>query len=199
MQQPPPAPPQATPAAPAPPVKYDEVTVAANSELGIRLDSTISTETARVEDRVNARLTRDLAIDGRIVFAANSRLEGVVKEVERGGKFKDRPRLAITFQTLVMGDGTRVALQTDTIFREGESPTGQANAKVGGSAVVGAIIGAMIGGKKGAILGGSAGAAGGAAAVAAGDHADLVMTAGTALTLRIITPVTVLIERDHEG
>jgi hypothetical protein len=134
-----------------------------------------------------------------VVFPAQSRLEGVVKEVERGGKFKDRPRLAITFHTLVMGDGTRVALQTDTVFREGESPSGHSNAKVGGSAVVGAIIGAMIGGKKGAILGGSAGAAGGAAAVAAGDHADLVMTAGTTLTLRIIMPVTVLIERDHEG
>lgn len=187
------------PAAPAVPAKYDEVTVTANSVLGLRLDSTISSETARVEDRVNARLSRDLLVDGRVAFPSGSRLEGVVSLVERGGKFKERPRIGIMFNTLVLADGTRVAIQTDAVYRDGDSPSGQANAKVGGSAVVGAIIGAMIGGKKGAILGGSAGAAGGAAAVAAGDRADLVISAGTNLTVRLSAPVTVLIERNHEG
>ncbi len=190
------APAPQTPAPPAP--KYDEVTVTADAVLGLRLDSTISSETARVEDRVNAKLLRDVLVDGRVALASGSRLEGVVTEVSRGGKFKDRPRLGITFNTLVMADGTRVAIQTDTIFREGESPTGQANAKVGGSAVVGAILGAMLGGKKGAILGSTAGAAGGAAAVAAGDRAEAVMTTGTQLTVRLTAPVTVLIEREHE-
>ena len=65
--------------------------------------------------------------------------------------------------------------------------------------MVGAILGAMIGGKKGALIGGTAGAAGGAAAVAAGDRAEAVMTSGTALTVRITAPVTVLIERNHEN
>ena len=194
-----PAPPVAQTQTLAPPApKYDEVTVTADAVLGLRLDSTISSETTRVEDRVNARLLRDVLVDGRVALASGSRLEGIVTQVDRGGKFKDRPRLGITFNTIVMADGTRVAIQTDTIFREGESPSGQANAKVGGSAVVGAILGAMLGGKKGAILGSTAGAAGGAAAVAAGDRAEAVMTTGTQLTVRLTAPVTVLIERDHE-
>lgn len=203
---PPPAPTQvpqapapAPVAAPAPPTKYDEVTVLADSVLGLRLDSTISSETARVEDRVNARLSRDVLVDGRVAFASGSRLEGVVTQVERGGKFKDRPRLGVAFSTLIMADGTRVAIQTDTIFRDGDAPSGQANAKVGGSAVVGAILGAMIGGKKGALLGSAAGAAGGAAAVAAGDRAEAVMTSGSSLTVRLIAPVTVLIEREYDS
>lgn len=164
--------------------------------MGIRLDSTISTETARVEDRVNARLSRDVLVGGRVAIASGSRLEGVVTLVERGGKFKDRPRLGVAFNTLVLADGTRVSIQTDTIFREGDSPAVQANTKVGGSAVIGAIVGAMIGGKKGALLGTTAGAAGGAAAVAAGDRAETVMTSGTQLTARLTAPITVLIERN---
>jgi len=175
------------------------VTVAADSVLGLHLESTISSETARIEDRVNARLSRDVLVDGRVAIAAGSRLEGTVTHVERGGKFKERPRLGIAFSALVLADGTRVAIQTDTIFRDGDSPAGQANTKVGGSAVVGAILGAMIGGKKGALIGSTAGAAGGAAAVAAGDRAEAMMTSGTQLTARLIAPVTVLIERNHES
>jgi hypothetical protein len=184
--------------APPPPVEYDEVTVAANSVLGVRLDSTISSETARVEDRVNGRLSRDVLVDGKVAFASGARLEGTVTLVERGGKFKDRPRLGIAFNTLILADGTRIAIETDTIFRDGESPAGQANTKVGGSAVVGAILGAMIGGKKGAILGSTAGAAGGAAAVAAGARAEAMMMSGTQLTARLTAPVAVLIARNHD-
>lgn len=202
-----PAPPPPAPAAPGPstqtpppplPPRFEEVTVAADSVLGLRLDSTISSETARIEDRVNARLSRDVLINGKVAIASGARLEGTVMQVDRGGKFKDRPRVGIAFNTLVLADGTRVSIQTDTIFRDGDSPTGQANAKVGGSAVIGAIVGAMIGGKKGALVGTTAGAAGGAAAVAAGDRAEAVMTSGTQLTVRLTAPITVLIERDHE-
>lgn len=172
------------------------MTVNANAVLGLRLDSTISSETARVEDRVNARLSRDVLVGERVAIAAGSRLEGTVTQIERGGKFKDRPRIGITFHTLSLADGTRIAIQTDTVFRDGESPSGQATTKVGGSAVVGAILGAMIGGKKGALVGSTAGAAGGAAAVAAGDRPEVVMTSGTQLTVRLMAPVTVLIERE---
>lgn len=183
---------------PAPKSRYDEVTIASDSVIGVRLESTVSSETARVEDRVNARLSRDLLVDGRVAIPAGTRLEGVVTQVERGGKFKDRPRLGIAFQSMVLADSTRIAIQTETIYRDGESPSGQAKAKVGGSAAVGAILGAMLGGKKGAVLGSTAGAAGGAAAVAAGSRAETVLSSGTQLTARLTAPVTVLIERDHD-
>jgi hypothetical protein len=177
---------QAAPPPPPPAPKYDEVVIAANSVLGVLLDSTISSETARVEDRVNARVSRDVLVDGRVAVPSGARLEGVVTLVERGGKFKDRPRLGIAFNTLVLADGTRVVIQTDTIFRDGAAP--QAKAKVGGSAVVGAILGAMIGGKKGAVAGSAVGAAGGAAAVAAGDRPEALMAAGTPLTAKLSAP-----------
>jgi len=181
---------------PPPSPRYDAVTVAADAVLGLRLESTISSQTAHVEDRVNARLSRDVLVDGRVAIAAGARLEGTVTLVDRGGKYKERPRLGIAFNALVLADGTRVAIQTEPIYRDGDSPSGQAATKVGGSAVVGAILGAMIGGKKGAVIGTAAGAVGGAAAVAAGDHAEAALSSGTPVTARLNAPVTLLIERD---
>ncbi|MBW8868491.1 MAG: hypothetical protein JF610_14385 [Acidobacteria bacterium] len=181
----------------APKTRYEEVTVTADSVLGVTLDSTVSSETAKVEDRVNARVSRDVLVDGKVAVPAGSRLEGVVTDVVRGGKFKERPRVGVTFQHLILADGTKIALNTDTVFRDGDAPQ-NVNAKVGGSGVVGAILGAMIGGKKGAVLGGAAGAAGGAAVVAAGDRAEFVLMSGSSLTVRLKTPITLLVERHHE-
>lgn len=194
----PPTPPAPVAAPPEPQKpRFEEVTVAAESVLGVTLDSTISSETAKIEDRVNARVSRDVLVDGKVAVPSGARLEGVVTEVTRGGKFKERPRVGVTFQTLILADGTKISLTTDPVFREGEAPS-NVNAKVGGSGVVGAILGAMIGGKKGAVLGGAAGAAGGAAVVAAGNRAEVQLLSGSALTVRLKQPITVLVERHHE-
>ncbi len=194
----PPTPPAPVAAPPEPQKpRFEEVTVAADSVLGVSLESTISSETAKVEDRVNARVSRDVLVDGKIAVPAGARLEGVVTEVVRGGKFKERARVGVSFQTLILADGTKIALSTDPVFRDGEPPS-NVKAKVGGSSAVGAILGAMIGGKKGAVLGGAAGAAGGAAVVAAGNRAEVTFVSGSSLTVRLKQPITVLVERHDE-
>jgi len=175
--------------------RFDELTVAENSVIGIHLDSTISSETARVEDKVTAHVTRDVVVGGRTAIPAGAKLEGNVTLVQPGGKFKDRARVGIKFTSLVLPDNTHQPIQTEALFRDGESPTGEATAKVGPSVVIGTIVGAMVGGKKGAAIGAGAGAAGGTAAVAAGGRNDAVFAAGSPLTVRLTAPLTVLIER----
>jgi hypothetical protein len=186
-------PPTAEPPASEP--EFDEVTVKSDSVIGIRLDNPISSETAQVEDRVTAHVSRDLTVDGRTAIPAGSELDGTVTFVSRGGRLKDRARLGIRFTTLVLADHSRVPIDTETIFREGESPTGEATSKIGASAVVGAILGAVIAGRRGAIIGSTAGAAGGTAAVMAGGPHDAVLPAGTPLTVRLTSPVTLLVAR----
>jgi hypothetical protein len=66
---------------------------------------------------------------------------------------------------------------------------------VGGSAVGGAILGAILGGAKGAVIGGGAGAAGGTAVVMAGDRNAATLPAGTTVTVRLMSDVTVTVER----
>jgi outer membrane biosynthesis protein TonB len=188
--------PTPTPAEPAAPAT-EELTVERDAVIGIRLESAVSSQTARVEDKVTARIARDVAVNGYTALSSGSRLEGVVSSVERGGKFKDRARIGITFNTLVLADNTRLPIQTETIFRETDSPTKGAVTRVGAGAAIGGVLGAVIGGKKGAVIGSTVGAAGGAATVAAGASPDAALAAGTPLTLRLTSPITLTIQRQN--
>ncbi len=175
--------------------EFDELTLARHSVIGIRLDGPVSTRTARVEDRVTATVSRDVTTAGRTAIAAGVRLEGSVVLVERGGRFKNRPRLGLQFDRVILADGTRVSLKTDTIYREGDSPSADATAKVGTGAVAGAILGGLIGGKKGAVIGSAAGVAGGVATVMRGDVNEASLAAGAPLTVRLTEDAAILIKR----
>ena len=188
---------QESPRAPEPPQKtFEALVIARDSVIGLQTENRISSETARVEDRVDARVTRDVRVGDRVAVPAGARAIGSVSLVERGGKFKERARLGIRFHTLVLADGTRVPINTETIFRDGEAPTNSSAQKMGGGAIGGAIIGAIIGGGKGAAIGAAAGAGAGGAAVMAGGRNEVVLAPGTPVTARIVQPVTVTIERE---
>ena len=188
---------QELPRAPEPPQKtFEELVVGADSVIGLQTETRISSETARVEDRIDARVTRDVKVGDRIAIPAGSRAIGTVTQVERGGKFKERARLGIRFNSLVLADGTRLPISTETIYRDGEAPGNGSAAKVGGAAVGGAILGAILGGAKGAAIGATAGAGGGTAAVMTGDRNAATLAAGTPMTVRILAPVTVTTVRN---
>ena len=178
-----------------PPTPMVEVTVERNSVIGIRLDFAISTKTARVEDRISATVSREVTVNGRVAIPLGARLEGTVIAVDRGGRFRERPRLGLRFDTVILTDGTRLSIGTDTIFREGDSPSADATARVGAGAVAGAILGGVLGGKKGAILGGVAGAAGGTATVMTGDEHEISLREGAPLTVRLTEDLTVVVKR----
>jgi len=183
--------------APEPPQRvFEELVVSADSVIGLQTENRLTSETARVEDKVDAKVTRDVKVGDRIAIPAGSRAIGSVMEVERGGKFKDRARLGIRFHTLVLADGTEVPISTETIYREGAAPGNSSAAKVGGGAVGGAILGAILGGAKGAAIGAAAGGGGGTAAVMAGDRSSVVVAPGTPMTVRILSPVTVTAEKE---
>jgi hypothetical protein len=175
--------------------EFEELVVTSNSVIGLQLDGSITSDRASVEDRVEARVVRDVRVGNEVAIPAGARALGSVTLVERGGKFKERARLGIRFHTLVLADGTRLPITSETIFRNGDAPGNASAAKIGGGAVAGAILGAIIGGAKGAAIGAGAGAGGGTAAVMAGDAKAATFPSGTEVTARILSPVTVTVER----
>lgn len=191
--------PIATPQAPAPAVlpepEFDELTVERHSVIGIRLDYAVSSRTARVEDRITATVSRNVTVDGRVAIPEGARLEGTITGVDRGGKFRDRPRLSLQFDTMILTDGTRMSIKTDTIVREGDSPSADAAVKVGAGTAAGAILGSVLGGKKGAVVGGVTGAAAGTATVMSGDGNETALKAGAPLTVRLTDELIVLVRK----
>jgi hypothetical protein len=184
--------------APAPPEpRFVEVVIPTSAVIGLQVDRSLSSETAHVEDRIEARVTRDVMAGGQRAIPAGSRMLGSVVLVERGGKIKEPARLGVRFHTLVLADGSEMPLRTEAIFRDGESPGNESSRKIGGAAVGGAILGAIIGGGKGAMIGGATGAAGGTAAVMAGSRNAATLPAGTIVTARVAGPVTIQVEKEE--
>lgn len=174
---------------------YDELVLAEDSVIGLEIETTVTSENARVEDPVVARVTRDVKVGNRVAIPAGSRADGEVVVVDRGGRLKDRARLGIRFTSIVLADGTRVPIATETIYREGDAPSRESAAKIGGGAIGGAIIGGILGGGKGAAIGGAIGAGAGTGAVMAGGRNAATLPAGTPVTVRVEEPVTVTVER----
>jgi hypothetical protein len=189
---------EAEPAAPPPPPapEYVDLTVPSDAVLGLQIERTVSSELARVEDKEDARVTRDVRVNDRIAIPAGSTVRGSVSEVDRGGRVKGKARLAIRFHTIVLADGTQLALKTEPVVREGQSPGGESAAKVGGAAIGGAILGAILGGGKGAAIGAGVGAAGGTAAAMTNDRSAATLAAGTTVTVRMQAPVTVTVQKE---
>ena len=186
----------ADPEPPAPPApEFVDLVIPADAVLGLQIERTISSEVARVEDRVEARVTRDVRVGNRVAIPAGAMVHGSVAEVERGGKVKEKARLGIRFHTVVLGDGTRLNIKTDSVVREGTSPAAESAGKIGGAAAGGAILGAILGGGKGAAIGGAIGAAGGTAATMSGGRNPAILPAGTTVSVRVQSPVNVTVEK----
>jgi len=183
-------------AAPEPPKKqFEELVVPADSVIGLQIENAVSSDHAKVEDPVHARVSRDVRVRDQVAIPAGSRAEGSITLVDKGGKLKDQARLGIRFHTIVLADGTRLPINTETIYREGDSPARESAAKIGGGAVGGAVLGAILGGKKGAIIGSTIGAGAGGAAVMASDPNTATVAAGSTVTVRMSAPATVTVEK----
>ena len=178
---------------PAPVV--EELVVSAQSVIGLQMETAVSSDTARLEDEVVARVTRDVKVGDRVAIPAGARAQGEVTLVERGGRLKDRARLGVRFTSIVLADGTRVPIHTEAVVREGDSPGRESAAKIGGGAIGGAIIGGILGGAKGAAIGSTVGAGAGTGAVMAGGRNHATLPAGSPVTVRIEDPVTITVEK----
>jgi hypothetical protein len=188
--------PEPSPPPPPPAPEFVDVTVPSDAVLGLQIERTVSSELARVEDKVDARVTRDVRVGDRVAIPAGSTVRGSVTEVDKGGRMKGKARLAIRFHTIVLADGTQLPLKTDPVVREGQSAGGETAAKVGGAAIGGAILGAILGGGKGAAIGGAVGAGAGTAAAMTNDRNPATLTAGTTVTVRMQAPVTVTVPKE---
>lgn len=184
----------ARPIEPPAPV-IEELVVSAQSVIGLQMETAVSSDNARLEDEVVARVTRDVKVGDRVAIPAGARAQGEVTLVERGGRVRERARLGVRFTSIVLADGTRLPIHTETVLREGDSPGRESAAKIGGGAIGGAIIGGILGGAKGAAIGSTVGAGAGTGAVLAGGRNQATLAAGSPLTVRLEDPVTITVER----
>jgi hypothetical protein len=169
-----------------------EVTIPAGTTLSVVLDTTVGSDTSRIEEPVTAHLSRGVNVHGETVIAEGSRVSGVVTDATRSGKVKGRAHVAVRFNSLTpRGADERYTIHTAAIGRTAAATKQKDALEIGAPAAGGAIIGAIVGGKKGALIGGAAGGGAGTAVVMSTRGKEVHLAKGAAVTLRLSQPVTV--------
>jgi hypothetical protein len=165
--------------------RFREYTVPSGTTLVARLDSSIGSDTSRVEDPVEATLTQPAVVDGVEVLPAGSVLKGVVTRAERSGKVSGRASLAVQFQSISpAGSGETYPIATGLSHTAASTKASDAK-KIGIPAAGGAIVGALIGGGKGAAIGAGIGGGAGTAVVLSTSGPEVRYPQGTQLSLQI--------------
>ena len=182
------------PAAPAPRrPEFRELTLPAGTALPLELQTALSSETAKVESPVRARLRQTLTVDGITALPAGTILTGEVTDVARAGKVKGRSRLVFSF-TRFQAEDIREDMRTNPLTFEGEASKGEDATKIGAGAGIGAIVGGIVGGGSGAAKGAAIGGAAGTGVVLATRGKDVTLASGAEIAASLAEPLTIRVQ-----
>ncbi|HKC55166.1 MAG TPA: hypothetical protein VKC35_03545 [Vicinamibacterales bacterium] len=161
--------------------------VPAGQELDVRLGTTLSSKTAKVEQRFQTTTVADLMQNGNVLIPAGSTVRGVVSAVDPADRLHRAGSLTLSFDELtVRGRSYATRAMATNVFESGGIREEAGTAGIGAGA--GAVVGGILGGLKGAILGAVIGAGG---AIAATEGKDIDLPAGSIVRIRLDQPVTV--------
>lgn len=182
-----PAPAEPAPAPAVPAVR--ELTIPGNTLLTVTLESTLASDTSRVEDPVRGTLARPIVVDGRTIVPAGAEISGTVLDAKESGRVKGRASITFAFDHLTV-NGERYRVRTARVTRVAESSKTDDLKKGGIGAAAGAIIGGLAGGGKGAAIGAGVGATG---AVLATKGREVRLEPGTRVSTRLQGELTVTV------
>jgi hypothetical protein len=165
----------------------DPNAVPAGTEFDVRLERTLSSETAQPEDRFEATTIVDLRNDDRVLVPAGSTMRGVITTVQRPGHIERKGSLTVMFDQIRINGRTYPIHGVVEQALESGGYKDDAG-KIGAGAGVGAILGAILGGAKGALAGILVGGGG---VVAATEGKDVTLPAGTVLRVRLDSDLVV--------
>ncbi len=162
------------------------VTVPVGTEMQVRLQTPLNSGSANAEDRFEATTVADVTASGKVAIPAGSVVRGVVAAVDKASRGDRKGSLTLSFDRMTV-KGTDYPFKGTVVGEVKAGAKGEV-AKIGGGAAAGAIIGGLLGGGKGAAIGAIMGGGG---MVAATPGSDVDVPAGTVLTVRIDSALTV--------
>lgn len=182
----------AEPATPPPPPPPKPVTVAAGTNMAIRLIDAIDSEKNQTGQSFRATLDSPLVDEnGNVVVPAGYDVVGRLDEVKSAGRFAGQSDIVMSLTQLKV-NGRAYNLQTNQYSRKGSSRGKATAAKVGGGAALGAILGGLLGGGKGAAIGATVGAGAGTGVSAATKGQQILLPSETVLNFQLQAPLSVI-------
>ena len=165
----------------------DHRLVPSGSEIRVRTDETIDSNSARSGQRFSASIERDvMGAEGSVVIPKGSRATLVIRQFATSDS--GRAKEMVLDMDSVNVNGVRYRVSTEDVEksrREGLGKNKRTATMTGGGAAVGAIIGAIAGGGKGAAIGAITGAGAGAAAQVLTRGKEVKVPAESVLTFKL--------------
>lgn len=165
-----------------------KITLPAGTEVVARLSASVTTETARVGDRVRLETRDSLPAGDGLSLPPGLAMAGEVTHAKGGGRVAGAPELTIRVTSLAIGGDEHSIGAIPFRFR-GRDDAKRSALAIAGGAVAGAVLGEVVADR--AIEGAVIGAAAGTAIAIATKGDQIVLPAGTSLRVRLTEPVTV--------
>lgn len=166
------------------------VTLAAETELDVRLISALSSKTSKAGDTFSASLDKAVEVNGKTIIPKGADITGTVTKAVPSGRLKERAELWVTLNSVTVGGKSYDIATSTTGHKEGSKATRDI-IFIGGGAGGGAAIGGIAGGGKGAAIGAAIGAGAGTAAAMLTGKRDIEFPAETQLRFRLTDPVAI--------
>lgn len=173
--------------------------------LSIQTDQAISSYSAHIGDPVNATLENDLYINDAMAVPAGSQVQGQVANVSSASMMGKHGEIDVRFDNIKLQDGRVIPinahivthdksgiLRGDTYLVDVSKGVGIAAGATGVGALMGTAAGSLLGSVgTGALFGLGVGALGGMGYAMARKGKDVIVPAGSRMSLVVDTPVTV--------
>jgi len=167
------------------------------TDLSVILETPLSSSTNQRGDQFIALLKEPIIFKNEVILPKDTQIKGLVKRVKKYEKLGDRAGLILLFDQVGLPNGEFIPLAASLDTDRGEKAIKikgkelQDAKVVGGSAIVGALVGRAALGKKGTGKGLLVGAAAGTGAVILSNRKEVKLPQGTELIIKLDEPLLI--------
>src|SRR6266852_1058776 len=167
--------------APVPASGQRSLEIPSGTTIKVRMIDKLSSEQTQMGDTFRGTLDEAIEVNGRELYPKGADVIGRVTSVHPTGRLSEPGELDLVLNTVSSGT-VAASINVEPLVIKGESHAKSNATKIGGGAVLGAVIGAIAGGGKGAAIGTVAGGAAGTGAAAATGKKPAVVDSEALLT-----------------
>ena len=176
------------PPPPPPAQSFAGITIPVDTSVTIRMIDSVNSETSRLGETFRASIAEPIYVNGQEVVPRGADVVTRLVTDQQSGKIEGRTVLTLALSTITI-NGRPMDVTSSDVKTESSSRGQRSAGVIGGTAALGAIIGAIAGGGKGAAIGAGSGAAVGTGAEVLTSGQKVKIPSETRLTFRLQNPV----------
>jgi hypothetical protein len=164
------------------------LTIPTDTGVTVRMIEAVNSDTSRLGQSYRASLDEPIYVNGQEVVPRGADVLTKLVEDQQSGKIQGKTVLTLALSTITVNGRTYDVTSTD-VKTESGSRGARSGKVIGGTAALGAIVGAIAGGGKGAAIGAGSGAALGTGAEVLTGGQKVKIPSETRLTFRLQNPI----------